>query len=184
LTAAAVLVSTCAGVITQRIPLAFHLMKLLARVPWFATRMRARAQRDPEANARRSIRDPELLARTLRDPVAWPLLKELQVSTMDQMARRLAGTENDIRITRATTYPLERIAVPTLVVHGTVDRVVPLAQGGQQLAARIPGAELVQLEGGDHVAIFTHHAEVRARVTRFLRAHVTAPAAATVPATA
>ena len=39
------------------------------------------------------------------------------------------------------------------------------------------GAELLAIEGGEHVAIFTHRNEVRARVTRFLREHVP-PAAA------
>ncbi len=39
------------------------------------------------------------------------------------------------------------------------------------MAARIPGAELLAIEGGDHVAIFTHRDQARARVTRFLLAH-------------
>ena len=46
---------------------------------------------------------------------------------------------------------------------------------GEEMARRIPGAELLALEGGDHVAIFTHRAEAQARVARFLREH--APAA-------
>ncbi len=92
------------------------------------------------------------------------------------MALRLPGTENDIRVTRTTAYPLEQIAVPVLVVHGTADRLVPFAQHGQVLATRIPGAELLAIDGGDHVAIFTHRAQVRARVTQFLRQHApTAP---------
>ncbi len=74
-------------------------------------------------------------------------------------------------MTRTTTYPLEQIAVPVLVVHGTGDRLVPFAQHGRALAAGIPGAELLALEGGEHVAIFTHRNEVRARVTQFLREH-------------
>ena len=39
------------------------------------------------------------------------------------------------------------------------------------MTARIPGAELLAIEGGDHVAIFTHRDQARARVTRFLLAH-------------
>jgi pimeloyl-ACP methyl ester carboxylesterase len=92
-------------------------------------------------------------------------------STSDRMAQRLPGTENDIRVTRSTAYPLEKIAVPVLVVHGTADRLVPFAQHGQALAARIPGAELLAIEGGEHVAIFTHRAAVQAQVTQFLRRH-------------
>lgn len=166
-----VLVSTCSGPIRSRVPLAFHVIKFLARWPWFAAAMRRRAERDPEAAARRSIPDPVVRARTLQDPDAGPLFLALLRSTSDQMALRLSGTENDIRVTRTTTYPLERIAVPVLVVHGTADSLVPFAQHGQALATRIPGAELLAIEGGEHVAIFTHRAGVQSRVTQFLRHH-------------
>ena len=74
-------------------------------------------------------------------------------------------------MTRARTYPLEHIEVPVLVVHGTNDPAVPFAQHGKVLSERIPGAELVALEGGEHVAIFTHRDEARARVVRFLSTH-------------
>jgi pimeloyl-ACP methyl ester carboxylesterase len=56
-----------------------------------------------------------------------------------------------------------------LVVHGTDDRLVPFTEHGKLLAARIPGAQLLAVEGGEHMAIFTHRDEVRTRVTRFLR---------------
>jgi pimeloyl-ACP methyl ester carboxylesterase len=171
-----VLVSTCSGKIEDRVPLAFHLIKLLARWPWFAAAMRRRAERDPAAAARRSIPDPVVRAPTLQDPDAGPLFTALLRSTSDRMALRLPGTENDIRVTRTTTYLLEQIAVPVLVVHGTADRLVPFPQHGQALATRIPGAKLVAIEGGEHVAIFTQRAAVRTRVTQFLREH--APRAA------
>ena len=164
-----VLVSTCSGKIETPVPLAFHLIKLLARWPWFAAAMHRRAMRDPEAAARRSIPDPVVRARTLQDPDAGPLFRALLRSTSDRMALRLPGTENDIRVTRTTAYPLEQIAVPVLVVHGTADRLVPFPEHGKALATRIPGAELLAIEGGEHVAIFTHRAAVRARVTEFLR---------------
>ncbi len=146
-------------------------MKWVARLPWGASLLRLRAERDPDAAARLSIPDPTIRARTLQDPEAGPLFTALLRSTANRMAQRLPGTENDIRVTRTTTYPLEQIAVPVLVVHGTADRLVPFAQHGKVLATRIPGAELLAIEGGEHVAIFTHRAEVRARVTRFLQEH-------------
>jgi pimeloyl-ACP methyl ester carboxylesterase len=107
----------------------------------------------------------------LRDPDAGPLFVELLASTFDRMALRLPGTENDITVTRAATYPLEEIAVPVLVVHGTKDRLVPFKEHGKTLHERIPGAEMLAIEGGEHAAIFTHRDEVRARVTRFLQEH-------------
>jgi pimeloyl-ACP methyl ester carboxylesterase len=42
------------------------------------------------------------------------------------------------------------ITTPTLVLHGELDRLVPLANG-EILAGRIPGAELVTVPGGNHV---------------------------------
>ncbi len=166
-----VLVSTCGSRVDTRIPLSFHVVKLLARWPWFVGLMRRKTERDPDRAARRSILDPIVRARTLRDPEAGPLLNALTLSTLDRMGARLPGTENDIAVTRSTGYPLEGISVPTLVVHGTADRMVPFAEHGRALAARIPGAELLAVEGGEHVAIFTHRDEARARVTRFLRQH-------------
>jgi pimeloyl-ACP methyl ester carboxylesterase len=165
-----VLVSTCGGKVETRMPLAFQLLKLAARWPRLAAAMERRARRDPEASLRRSIPDPVLRARTLGDPGAGPLLRELVASTSDRMALRLPGTLEDVAVTRARSYPLERIGVPALVVHGTKDPSVPFAQHGKVLAERIPGAELVALEGGEHVAIFTHRDEARARVARFLAA--------------
>ena len=147
-------------------------MKLLVRLPWFVAAMRRRTERDLERAARPSTADPVVRARTVRDPQAGPLLKALLVSTFDRVELRLPGTENDIRVTRTTTYPLEQMAVPVLVVHGTGDGSVPFTQHGKSLAARIPAAELLAIEGGEHVAIFMHHNEVRARVTRFLREHL------------
>jgi pimeloyl-ACP methyl ester carboxylesterase len=45
--------------------------------------------------------------------------------------------------------PLRSIAAPTLVIHGTADPMFPLAHG-VALAAEIPGARLLTLEGAGH----------------------------------
>jgi len=164
-----ILVSTCSGPIDTRLPLSFRFTKLLARWPAFVAMMRRRTKKDLEGALRRSIADPSLRARTAQNPQVRPLLEELLVGVFDRMPLRLPGTENDITVTRTTSYPLEEITVPVLVVHGTEDSQVPFIQHGQALASRIPGAELLAIEGGEHVSIFTHRNEVRARVTGFLR---------------
>ena len=46
---------------------------------------------------------------------------------------------------------LPTIHVPTLVLHRTADPVIPI-ELGRQVASLIPGAELRELEGGDHFA--------------------------------
>jgi pimeloyl-ACP methyl ester carboxylesterase len=169
---ALVLVSANAiGGIGVRLPLAWYVMKLAARVPPLVAAMRRKAERDPDAAARRSIPDAALRARTLRDPEAGPLMLALQASTLDRMALRLPGTEVDIATSRADLRPeLERISAPVLAVHGTADRAAPFAQA-EAVAARVPGAELLAIPGGGHVALFTHLAEIRARVGPFLAAH-------------
>ena len=168
-----VLVSTCGGKVTTRLPLAFQVLRLAARWPWLAAAMERRAARGLEAAACRSIPDPALRERTVQDAEAGPLFRELLASTSSRMGERLPGTLNDVAVTRTSTYPLERVAVPVLVVHGTKDRAVPFALHGKALSERIPGAELVALEGGEHVAIFTHRGEARARVIRFLAKRAT-----------
>lgn len=167
-----VLVSTCGEKIDTPIPFAFRLMMRLMRWPMLANAMQ---KKKPSANieqaASRSIPDPVVRARTLQDPEAGPLFTALLTSTSDRVAERIPGTENDIAITRTTTYPLEEIAVPVLVVHGTADSVVPFEPHAKALESRIPNAELLTIEGGEHVSIFTHREEVKARVTCFLREH-------------
>lgn len=171
--AALVLVSTCSRPITNRIPLAFHVMKTLMAISWFARLMERHSARGLDKSARRSIGDPQLRERTLAHPETGPLFRELLQSTMARVPERLAGTDNDIALTRATKYALERITAPCLLVHGTADQVVSF-EHAEFAAKRIRGAELLPIAGGEHVAIFTHRDEVRARVTDFLRARLDA----------
>lgn len=166
-----VIVSSVCSRNPQPLPLAWYLLKTMARCgPLMAARRRKIAA-DPDAAARRSIPDPALRARTVGHAETGPLLLALQLSTFDRMPRRMPGTENDVAVARRELdLALERIAVPVLVVHGTADRVAPFSQA-REMERRIPGAELCALEGGDHVAIFTHRERARARVAEFLRAH-------------
>jgi DNA-binding CsgD family transcriptional regulator/integrase len=48
------------------------------------------------------------------------------------------------------TSMLPQIHAPTLVMHAQEDLLIPLA-AGQDFAARLPNAQLVQLPGGDHI---------------------------------
>jgi len=163
-----VLISTCGDVIDEKIPLRFHMIKGMAHFPSILEKMKRKALQDFEKTARQSIEDPELCRRTVNDPVVGPLFRELTASTFDRMAQRLAGTENDIKVTRTATYPLEQIQAPTLIVHGTADKIVAYAKHATALSTRIPGAELLTIDGGEHVSIFTHRETVKARVMEFL----------------
>ena len=164
-----VLVSTCADKVDMPIPFSFKVMKFLARWPWFAKRFRQKAARDLKVLAQRSIRDPEILERTMHDAETWPLFSTMLLSTFDRMGERVDGTENDIEISRTAIYPLEQLAVPVLIVHGTQDRLVPFSVHAPIYQNRVPRAELLAVEGGEHAAIFTHRSIVRARVTEFMQ---------------
>jgi pimeloyl-ACP methyl ester carboxylesterase len=58
---------------------------------------------------------------------------------------------------------LGAIAVPTLVIHGSLDMIVPPAVG-EATAAAIPGAELVVIEGAGHVPTMTRPTQVVAAI--------------------
>jgi pimeloyl-ACP methyl ester carboxylesterase len=167
-----VMISACSAPIKDRLPLRFHLFSLMARIPALATSMRKKVRSDPDRAVSRSIPDPELRARTLNDPEAGPLLLALQESTLERLAERLPGTRNDIAQSRAPfDYPLEQITAPLLVVHGTADGAAPFAPA-RELAARVADSELLAIEGGKHVSIFTHRKVIRPRIEEFLNAHL------------
>lgn len=61
-----------------------------------------------------------------------------------------------------------KIDVPTLVIHGDADRIVPFAAAGQRTAKLIEGAELVVIKDGPHDVAWTHADEVNSALTTFL----------------
>lgn len=61
-----------------------------------------------------------------------------------------------------------KIDVPTLVIHGDSDRIVPFASAGQRTAQLVKGAELVVIKGGPHNVAWTHAEEVNPALLNFL----------------
>lgn len=168
--AGVILVSSCSGrlatppEVAARLPL----MGWLARLPWLVALLRWRAERDPMRSALRSIADPAVAERTLRHPVAGPLLRALQSSALSRLAQRLPGTLNDIaQFEDLLEPPLAQVQAPVLVIHGEADRVVPFAHA-QRVAAAVPQAELLAIPAGEHVSLFTDLERVRAAVRGFL----------------
>jgi pimeloyl-ACP methyl ester carboxylesterase len=68
-----------------------------------------------------------------------------------ERARNIASSENHGAVAdgEVSRKPLSSIAVPTLVIHGDADPMFPL-EHGQVLAAEIPGATLLTLNGAGH----------------------------------
>jgi non-heme chloroperoxidase len=63
---------------------------------------------------------------------------------------------------------LERIDVPTLVVHGDADRILSLAATGRRTHKLVKGSRLVTVEGGPHGLIWTHAEKVNRELLDFL----------------
>jgi non-heme chloroperoxidase len=67
------------------------------------------------------------------------------------------------------TEDIKRIDVPTLILHGTADRILPIDGQGRRLHAALPDAHYVEIEGGPHVGCVTHAQEINRELLAFLR---------------
>jgi len=65
-------------------------------------------------------------------------------------------------------YDVARIDVPTLVIHGDADRIVPIKASGEKTAKLVKGARLATIKDGPHAVNWTHADEVNAELVNFL----------------
>lgn len=63
---------------------------------------------------------------------------------------------------------LAQFQIPTLVIHGDADAIVPFEVSGKRTAATIPGAKLVVVKGGPHGFTTSHAAEINRALIDFL----------------
>lgn len=63
---------------------------------------------------------------------------------------------------------LARVDVPTLVIHGDADRIVPFTAAGQKTARLVKGARLVTIKDGPHAVNWTHADQVTPELVGFL----------------
>ena len=103
--------------------------------------------------------------------------KELKVSEAQrQYARDIAafaspkGTLDCITAFGRTDFrgDLKKITVPTLVIHGDSDAIVPIEASGKRTAASIAGAKLVVIKGGPHGINASHADEFNKALLGFL----------------
>jgi non-heme chloroperoxidase len=73
---------------------------------------------------------------------------------------------------------IKRIDIPTLILHGTADRILSIDGQGRRLHAALPEAKYVEIEGGPHVMCVTHAPEVNRELLSFLRETADVPATA------
>jgi pimeloyl-ACP methyl ester carboxylesterase len=78
------------------------------------------------------------------------------------------GTSNDVKqLINQQSIELERIHVPTLVLHGTHDVIVPPIVADDN-AAKIPQAQQIRIAGGTHLMMATHADEISQRIRQFI----------------
>ena len=63
---------------------------------------------------------------------------------------------------------LPGFTMPTLIIHGTDDRTVPIAATAQRAAKAIPGAELIEYDGAAHGLTASHQDQFIEDLLRFL----------------
>lgn len=96
---------------------------------------------------------------TIEQIVDWRLEQDAgQVARESQGA---AGVNFDV------SERVEDIDVPTLIVHGTADRVVPV-ENGDMLAEKIPKSEYERIEGAPHLLMIENHERVNDALQSFL----------------
>jgi non-heme chloroperoxidase len=63
---------------------------------------------------------------------------------------------------------LNRIDVPTLVIHGAADRICALPVTGQRMPQFVKGSKLAVIEGGPHAINWTHADQVNRELMNFI----------------
>jgi peroxiredoxin len=63
---------------------------------------------------------------------------------------------------------LPKIDVPTLIVHGRADRVLPIDVTGRRMHAALADAHYVEIVGGPHGMLATHAADINRELLAFL----------------
>ncbi|MEM5366595.1 alpha/beta hydrolase [Paraburkholderia azotifigens] len=75
----------------------------------------------------------------------------------------ISFSETDLRA------DLGRFDIPTLVIHGGVDPVVPIELSGKVSASLVPGARYVVYEDGFHALYYTHKDRLNRDLLEFVR---------------
>jgi pimeloyl-ACP methyl ester carboxylesterase len=71
---------------------------------------------------------------------------------------------------RADVEAVRAAAKPTLILHGTADRILPIDATARRFRALLPDAQYVEVEGAPHGLLWTHAADVNAALLQFVQA--------------
>jgi len=64
---------------------------------------------------------------------------------------------------------ISKIDVPTLIVHGTADRILPIDVTGRPFSRALPDADYLEIDGAPHGMLWTHGAEINEALLAFLK---------------
>lgn len=64
---------------------------------------------------------------------------------------------------------LPAFTIPTLIIHGTMDKTVPIEASARAAAKAIPSSALIEYDGGPHGLLATHKEQITADLLEFLR---------------
>jgi non-heme chloroperoxidase len=94
----------------------------------------------------------------------------VQASWNVGMVASLRGTIDCVTAFGETDFrkDLEKIDIPTLVIHGTDDRIVPFPISGKRTAEMVKGSKLLIVEGAPHGLTWTHTEQVNKGLLDFL----------------
>ena len=85
----------------------------------------------------------------IEHPVSEAVMEEARAQT------RMASLHNILAAAKAFATTdfrpdLANFRAPTLVIHGTADKTVPIDATGREVAAKVPGAQLIEYDGSAH----------------------------------
>ncbi|MFF2388633.1 alpha/beta fold hydrolase [Agromyces sp. NPDC058104] len=63
---------------------------------------------------------------------------------------------------------IAKVEVPSLILHGTADRILPIDATAREFVKRLPSADYVEIEGAPHGLLWTHGDEVTEALLAFL----------------
>ena len=78
---------------------------------------------------------------------------------------------------RADVDAVRRAGKPTLILHGSADRILPVDVTGRRLRDLLPDADYVEIEGAPHGLLWTHAEEVNEALAEFVTASALSAAA-------
>ncbi len=92
----------------------------------------------------------------------WSQNTAMQAGLRGTLACAQAFSSTDFR------PDLASLAVPTLVIHGSADKTVPIDPTARAVAKALPQAQLIEYDGAPHGLLATHQERVIADLLGFL----------------